>query len=313
MAPSGPGGPIVTLTLNPALDVSTSVPVVTPSHKLRCQTPRYEPGGGGINVSRVCHRLGQPSVAVLPLGGPVGRRVADLLADDEIPVHAIEIANDTRESISVSEEATGQQFRFVLPGPTLSGPELTACRTATVEAAAGSSCVVVSGSLPEGVDPGILGQLVAALPEARVVIDTSGPALAAALDSGAHLVKPSARELSQLVGRPLETETEVTEAAVEVHERGRVRAVVASIGAGGAIMVDDDGVRRVRAPAVDVRSAVGAGDSMVAGLAVGLQRGLSHHEALALGVAAGTATVMTDGTGLCRPADVERLLTAIER
>lgn len=303
--------PIVTLTLNPALDVSTSVPVVTPAHKLRCAAPRYEPGGGGINVSRVCQRLGEDSLAVLPLGGPVGRRMADLLEAERIATNIIELTNDTRESISVSEEATGQQYRFVLPGPMMSADELQACRAATVQAAAGSGCVVVSGSLPGAVDPGIMADLVADLPGVKVLIDTSGPALAAALQSGAYLIKPSARELAHLVDRPLPTEADVEQAAIEVHRQGTVEILVASIGAGGAILVDGDGVRRVQAPTVEVRSAVGAGDSMVAGLTVGLQRGLGHDEALALGVAAGTATVMTDGTQLCRPEDIERLLQRV--
>lgn len=303
--------PIVTLTLNPALDVSSSVPVVSPSHKLRCAMPVTEPGGGGINVARVCRRLGEPSVAVVPLGGAVGQRVGELLAAEGLEADTIAIEGQTRESISISEETTGHQYRFVLPGPALSPAEVDACIEATVAAAAGARCLVISGSMPNGVGPTIVTDLVAAVGDTRVLVDTSGPALSAALSSGAYLVKPSARELALVVGRTLDTEADVTDAAVEVHRDNQVDVIVASIGAGGAIVVDDRGIHRLRAPSVQVRSAVGAGDSMVAGMAVGLQRGLSADRATALGVAAGTAAVLTDGTGLCHPADVDRLLHSV--
>ncbi len=303
--------PIVTLTLNPALDVSSSVPVVSPSHKLRCQRPVREPGGGGINVTRVCQRLGEPSVAVVPIGGPAGQRISSLLDDEGIDARTIEIAGETRESISITEESTGHQYRFVLPGPSLSADEVAAAIAETTRAAAGSRCLVVSGSMPEGVPETIVADLVAAVGATKVLVDTSGPALAAALQSGAHLVKPSARELAQVVGRTLDTEADITEAAVEVHRASEVEVLVASIGAGGAVVVDGRGVQRLRAPSVQVRSTVGAGDSMVAGLAVGVQRGMEADRATALGVAAGTAAVLTDGTGLCRTEDVERLLGAV--
>ncbi len=303
--------PIVTLTLNPALDVSSSVPVVSPSHKLRCQRPVREPGGGGINVTRVCRRLGEPSIAVVPIGGAVGQRVATLLDAEGIDARTIEIAGETRESISITEESTGHQYRFVLPGPSLGPDEVSAAVSAATNAAAGARCLVVSGSMPEGVAPTVIADLVTAVGDTKVLVDTSGPALAAALRSGAHLVKPSARELAQVVGRTLDTEADVTEAAVEVHRASEVEVLVASIGAGGAVVVDHRGVHRLRAPSVQVRSTVGAGDSMVAGLAVGLQRGMEADRATALGVAAGTAAVLTDGTGLCLPEDVERLLGAV--
>ena len=303
--------PIVTLTLNPALDVSSSVPVVTPSHKLRCGPPTYEPGGGGINVSRVCQRLDEPTLAVLPVGGAVGRRVAELLVAESIEARAIPIAEETRESISIFEEATGQQYRFVLPGPSLTPAEVETCRAAIVDAASAAGCLVISGSLPDGVGDDIVADLVVALPHTKILVDTSGAALAAALQSGAHLVKPSARELAQVVDRALTTEADVTAAAIEVYERSRVDVLVASIGAGGAIAIDSSGPRRFRAPTVKVRSSVGAGDSMVAGMAVGIQRGLPLHDAVVLGIASGTATVLTDGTNLCRPEDVAELLGAV--
>lgn len=307
--------PVVTLTLNPALDVSLTTDVVVPTHKLRTGPPRYQPGGGGINVSRVCRRLGEPTVAVVPLGGPSGIRMTGLLADelDEADVRTIPIQGDIRESISIMSSSSGDQYRFVLPGPTLNSSEVNMCLDAVAEAAqrARSRCVVVSGSVPDGVDLDVFSRLVALVPDTAVIVDTSGPALAAALSSGAHLVKPSARELAATVDRELLTEADIINGARQVKADSNVEVVVVSIGPGGAVVVTADDIVRLRAPTVQVRSAVGAGDSMVAGIAVGLNRDLGLVQAVSLGVAAGTAAVLTEGSDLCDPADVDRLLPLV--
>ena len=313
--PNGGPAPIVTLTLNPALDVSLATEVVVPIHKLRTGPPLYQPGGGGINVSRVCRRLGEPTVAVLPLGGPSGARIADLLIAelDEADVRTIPIRGDTRESISIMSNSSGDQYRFVLPGPTLTAAEVDLCLDTVAATAldAGSRCVAVSGSVPDGVALDLFARLVNLIPNTSVLVDTSGPALTAALRSGAHLVKPSARELAATVDRELLTEADIIDAARQVKSESDVDVIVVSIGPGGAVVVTADDTIRLRAPTVQVRSSVGAGDSMVAGIAAGLNRHLDLAHAVALGVAAGTATVLTDGTDLCNPADVDRLIPLI--
>jgi len=306
---------IVTLTLNPALDVSVAVELIVPNDKLRTTEPRYQPGGGGINVSRVCRRLGEATTAVVPLGGPAGQRMAELLGAEleEREVHIAPIDGDTRQSISVTSRTSGDQYRFVLPGPELTAGDVEACLDAVVDAANPDfcRCVVVSGSVPEGVDLGFFGHLVERLDHVRVVIDTSRSALSAALESGAYLVKPSARELAFLVDHDLITETDVMEAAQQVKAESNIDVLVASIGPGGAIVATDDGTFRLRAPTVRVRSTIGAGDSMVAGMAVGFQRGLELHDAVAYGVAAGTAAVITGGSDLCHSGDIDRLLPLV--
>ncbi len=308
------GSPIITLTLNPALDVSSAVDVVVPEHKLRCDRARFEPGGGGVNVARVCQRLGEDALAVVPVGGTVGAKIGQLLDSESLPWRPVEVAEETRQSISITESSSGHQYRFVLPGPGLSPAELDACCAAVVEASAGARCVVLSGSMPRDADPEVVSRLVTQLADVAVIVDTSGPALEVAMRSGAYLVKPSARELAALVDRTLDTEDDVERAALELIAESNVEVLVASIGAGGAIAATaDGGTFRFRAPAVKVRSAVGAGDSMVAGLAVGVQRELAIEEAVALGVAAGTAAVLTDGTELCTVHDVERLLPRVAR
>ncbi len=308
--------PIVTLTLNPALDVSLTTDTVVPTHKLRTSRPRYQPGGGGINVSRVCRRLDEPTVAVVLLGGPSGDRMGRLLGEEleagEFQI--VPIAADTRESISVISKSSGKQYRFVMPGPELSQAEVEAAINATVQQAtiAPGSLVVVSGSLPPGVDPMFISDLVERLPGVPVIVDSSGPALGAALRSGAALVKPSARELASIAGRELETEADIVEAAQQVMAESSVATIVVSIGPGGAVVVTGDEMHRLRAPTVKVRSAVGAGDSMVAGIACGMRRGLSTVDAVRLGVASGTAAVLSDGSDLCSRADVDRLIHLVD-
>ncbi len=307
--------PVITITLNPALDISTEVGIVTPEHKLRCEPAAYEPGGGGINVARVARRLAADAVAVAVLGGSNGQRIVDLLDQEGVTVAPVMLQADTRQSFSVTEQSTGRQFRFVLPGPPLDDATIDAVIEQARQAAVAEPIIVVSGSVPPGAPPGATTRLVealAAIEGAQVVVDTSGPALREALAAPAMLIKPSARELAALVDRSLDTEADMTRAAVEVVEDSSVGAILASIGSGGAILArkGDDPVR-LRAPTVQVRSAVGAGDSLVGGVAVGLSRGESLVQAAALGVAAGTAAVCTEGSELCDADHVEMLLPLV--
>lgn len=303
---------VVTLTFSPALDLATSVDVVAPAHKLRCAPPRQEAGGGGINVARVARRLGADATAVAPLGGDHGRLVAEQLAAEGVRVERVPVDHTIRQSFSVTEETTGHQYRFVLPPQRLEPDEATRCVEATRDLGRGAGCVVVSGSIDLPDIAAVLRGIVAAVDPTPVLVDTSGAALLAALQSGAALVKPSARELADVVGHALRTEGDVTTAATEALHDANVGALLVSIGAGGAVLARPGSPPvRFRAPTVQVRSTVGAGDSLVAGIATGLARRDTLVEAVRLGIAAGTATVMTDGTGLCTPADVMALMPAV--
>lgn len=307
---------IITLTLNPALDVTTSVDVVTPTHKLRCGPATAEPGGGGVNVARVVDRLGEPTLAVVPLGGATGSRLGECLAAESVDYVAVPTSGETRESFTVNELSTGNQFRFVIPGHPLDHEALAACREQVLASAQNASCLVISGSMPEEFPDGFLDELITAVEQldTSVLIDTSGPALLEAINSAARLVKPSARELSAVVGRDLITEADIHRGLLEMGSEARCGAIVVSIGAGGAMLLDrDDGFHRFRAPTVRVNSAVGAGDSMVAGIAVALARGQSMADAVQLGIATGTAAVLTAGSELCHPADVDALYPLVYR
>lgn len=311
MSSAGPAhnSRIVTLTFSPALDVATSVDVVTPERKLRCATPRYEPGGGGVNVARVAQRLGADAIAIAPFGGDRGRLVTEQLAAEGVLVEQIAIDHPIRQSFAVTEESTGHQFRFVLPPHRLEPEDAARCIDAACASAETAACLVISGSIDLPDVRSSLRDIVSAVAPVPVLLDTSGAALDAALDSGAALVKPSARELAELVRRTLRTEQDIVHAAEETIEHSDVGALLVSIGAGGAVLARrDTPTMRFRAPTVQVRSTVGAGDSLVAGIATGLARGQCLEASIRLGIAAGTATVMTEGTDLCHPLAVEELL-----
>jgi 6-phosphofructokinase 2 len=303
---------IATLTLNPALDISTGTGKVRPTHKLRCAEPRTEPGGGGINVARVIHALEGDVVAIFPRGGPTGATFETLLRDTGVPIAPVPIAGATRESFTVDEEETGEQYRFVLPGPTLSEAELGQILQTVTGLDTPPAYVVASGSLPPGCDPAIFQRLCRLCGDigARLVVDTSGPPLAALEGSCTWLIKPSLREVEELVGRDLASDADQAAAARELRDRGFAEIVVISLAERGALLVAE--ATELRMPAIDVPvgSAVGAGDSMVAGLTLALAANKSLEDVLRYGIAAGAAALITPGSELARREDVERLYSA---
>jgi 6-phosphofructokinase 2 len=311
-SPNGSRAKIVTLTMNPALDITTNVDRVRPTDKLRCQGARHDPGGGGINVARVAHVLGAPVSAVFPAGGPTGDVVADLLVQQGVPFHRVKISGRTRESFTVNEETSGQQYRFVLTGPRLTFAERAKCVDELRAAAAFAQFVVVSGSLPPGVPADFYQQMADLCSDlgTRLILDTSGTGLQH-ITSGVFLLKPSVRELRECVGRELATEADETAAAQELIQRGQAQVVVVSLGERGALLVTPDVAQRI--PAIKMRSGsgVGAGDAMVAAVAVGLSRGWPLSKSVGFGVAAGAAMLMTPGTAVCTRSDVERLFELV--
>jgi 6-phosphofructokinase 2 len=300
---------IITLTLNPTVDKSTTADQIVPDQKLRCAAPKFEPGGGGINVSRALKRLGTDSVAVFPVGGPTGTLLRELLTQEQIHQLPVETVSRTRENFIVVDASTGQQYRFGMPGTGLSSAEQQQILTALQSLPAAPEYLVISGSLPPGVEPEFLVHIVRAAKQrgVKVVLDTSGPALQRVLEEGVFLIKPNVGELSRMAGvEELDNEA-VAAAAQELVRTGKAEIVVVSLGAQGACVVSRDVTDHVPAPAVKRRSTVGAGDSMVAGLVYGLSTGLSVRETARLGVACGSAATMNSGTELFKKADVDRL------
>ena len=299
---------IVTLTMNPALDIATSTDRVEPTHKLRCSMPRYDPGGGGINVARAMHALGGDAVAIFPAGGAAGEMIQYMLEQQGVPHHAIAISGFTRESLAVEERRSGHQFRFLLPGPEISERDQERCLDQLTLAAAEATYIVASGSLPLGVPEDFYARIAKLAQRLGkcLILDTSGAALKKA-GGGIYLLKPSRRELGDLVGREIRTEREQEHAAREIIEHGRSEVVVVSLGDRGALLVTAEGVERFAAIPVEARGSVGAGDSMLAGIVLSLCGGLELGEAIRFGMAAGAAALLGSGTELCRRIDVERL------
>ncbi|MGR0219010.1 1-phosphofructokinase family hexose kinase [Agromyces sp. ZXT2-6] len=302
--------PIVTLTMNPALDVSSTVDRVVSEHKLRCGPSRFDPGGGGVNVSRAIRNLGGDSIAIYPLGGPTGQAYRGFIESAGIVGRVVTIAGSTRESFTVDETSTGEQYRFVLQGPTFREPEWRACLSVVGDHLPVGGYLVASGSLPPGVPTDFYALLarIAHQHAIRVVVDASGPALAAALDEGVFLIKPSRDELAGLVGADgdLGLDEQVDAARAIVHG-GRAEVVALTLGGAGAVLVTAEGVLRLPTPRVEVASAVGAGDAFLAGLILRLAEGRPIADAFRTAVAAGSATAMMPATELCRAEDVARL------
>lgn len=300
---------ILTVTMNPAVDIATSTDKVMPTHKLRCGVPQRHPGGGGVNVARVVHRLDGDCAALYPAGGASGEFIRQLLDEEGVTSICVRIVAETRESFSVSESSTGQEYRFVLPGPELLSHEWQACLDRIASLDEHPRYLVASGSLPPGVPSDFYARLtrLARPLGVKVVLDTSGPALAAALEEGVYLVKPSLRELRDLFGQPLETEAQWRRAAEQLVEQGKAQVVVLSLGEGGAWLVTAEGACFAPSLPIKVVSAIGAGDSFVGAMVWALARGLELKDAFRYGVAAGSAALLSQGTGLCRLEDVARL------
>jgi 6-phosphofructokinase 2 len=301
--------PIVTLTLNPSIDESTSVSHVVADRKLRCNAPTHEPGGGGINVSRVVKNLGGETLAMYLVGGPTGQMFQTLLEHTGVANHPVSIKDLTRMDLMVIEESSGRQYRFGMPGPSVTEPEWQKCLTDLASLNFRPDYIVASGSLPPGV-PDDFYTLVARISHqlgARLIVDTSGQALCEAVKGGVYLLKPNMNELKSLVGKDLKDEYQIESEVKKLIKSGKSEIVVVSLGAAGVMMVSKEGTERVRAPTVPIISKVGAGDSTVGGIVLSLARGMSIRDAVTYGVASGSATVMTPGSQLCRREDVERL------
>ena len=275
-------------------------------HKVRTTNERFDPGGGGINVARVINELGGQSFAVFLAGGRSGDVLEELVGEAGVMAHRIAIREPTRVSHVVYEECSGQEYRFTPEGPSIGENEWRQA-LAFIELL-DVDYVVASGSLARGVPDDVYARLARDVRQrgGRLVLDTSGDPLAVALAEGAYLVKPSRGEFAALVGSHLDEADALEEAARAFVAAGKVDLLAVTLGHDGALLATKDGVRWLATPEVEAKSAVGAGDSFVGGMVHGLSCGESAERAFALGVAAGTATVLTSGTELCHKADVLR-------
>ena len=303
---------ILTLTMNPALDVLTSIDQVSHTHKMRCGPTLKHPGGGGVNVARVLHRLGANCVAVYLASGVTGERHHKLMSAEKVRCHVMPIAEETRESFSVHETSSGNDFRFVLPGPHVTSAEVEACLDYVTQHLP-KQFLVISGGLAPGMPENLYARL-AALAKAqgvRVVLDSNGPALAQALKEGVYVFKPSLRELRDLTGQALPDQDSQVAAAQQLVHSGQAEIVALSLGAEGALVVSATERWRARSVKVDVQTTIGAGDSFVAGMVWSLGRGEPVLKAFQYGMASGAAALLAPGTSLSQASDVHALLPQV--
>jgi 6-phosphofructokinase 2 len=286
-----------------------------PDKKLRCEEPEYEAGGGGLNVSRAISILGGKSLAIYAAGGATGDKLDALLDSYGIEEHRIRIKKETRVNLLVTETATGNQFRFGMPGDELTENEIQLCLEEIRRLPEGIEYLVASGSIPPNAPIDLYSTIsrIAQKKNIKFILDTSGKALEKASETGLYLIKPNLREMSQIAGKDHISGMEQEEIARNIVKDGKAEIVVLSLGPRGAMMVTSARTEYVVPPTVRPISTVGAGDSMVAGIVLSLTRGEDLSTALKWGVAAGTAATMTSGSELCRREDAERIFEWIGR
>ena len=306
---------IVTLTMNPAVDKSTSVEAMIPEKKLRCREVLVEAGGGGINVSKGLRKLNGDSIAVFPSGGNNGKLLESFLGDLQIKFQTVPVKGETRESFTVNEEKTGAQYRFVLPGASLDENDIRRCIELIQTMTPAPQVLVASGSLPPGVGDDFFQRLANASKKmgAKFIIDSSGKPLQLAVQEGVYLLKPNLSELCTLVGKTHLELDEVDDAAKSIINKGNCEVIVVSMGPSGALLVTKDMCKHIPAPTVRKQTTVGAGDSMVAGMVFKLNAGADLLDMVRFGIACGTAATMNRGTQLFNPEDAMKLYSWLKR
>lgn len=302
---------ILSITLNPALDVATSVPEVIPDRKLYTATPRVDPGGGGVNVARTIRKLGGAATALVAVGGVTGARLVDLLKAEGVPILPVPVAGETRQSLAVTSDSTGAQFRFILPGERLGKADADRLLESIEDATPASGYVVLSGSVAPGLGddfPQRIQEAIAPRSD-RMIVDTSKSPLARLLahpTAPLYLLRVDQVEAAQ-AAPDLATLSDTAAFAGQLVARGVARMVVVGRGAEGSVLATPDARVHCRSAEVPVRSKIGAGDAFVGAMTLALSRGDAPDQALRWGVAAASATVGTDATELCDRGMTEQL------
>jgi 6-phosphofructokinase 2 len=299
---------IITLTANPAIDIYSKTEKFEPNEKLRCEKPLIDPGGGGINVSRVIKRLGGESTAVYTKGGHTGKLFSDLLKKEGVKEDPVDVENGIRQNFAVTETSTGNLYRFGFPGVELEESDYEALLE-KVDKCEKGSFLVASGSLPPGAPADFYAQAAARANKCglKFVLDTSGKSYKGVLEEGAFLLKPNKNELKDLTGESAETREQQKNALLNILKKYPVEIIVLSLGGDGALLATNAEVKHYPAPRVDHVSSIGAGDSMVAGMVYSLSKGETVEKAVLFGLACGSATIKSPGTELLQKKDVDSL------
>jgi 6-phosphofructokinase 2 len=304
---------IITLTLNPSLDKSTHFTGLIAEQKIRCEKPRYDAGGGGINVSKAIAKLGGNSLCIHTSGGSAGIMLEEIILKDGIENKVIPTQNWTRENFIAFENTTKAQYRFGFPGNELLEDEKQNVIETIKEI--NTKYLVLSGSLNEGL-PTDFYQTIAEIAKAmgiKVIVDTSGEPLRKVLEKGVYLIKPNIGELAKLIGVERLELSEAEKAAKTLIENGAAEIVVVSLGTQGAILVSKEQIEFVKAPKVTKKSTVGAGDSMVGGMVWALSQNKTLKEVIQWGVSCGTAATMNEGTQLFKKESAIKLFEELQK
>ncbi|MGJ5640910.1 1-phosphofructokinase family hexose kinase [Formosa sp. S-31] len=305
---------IITLTVNPALDKSAKVDQVIPDQKLSCYDIQYQAGGGGINISRVLHTLGVKNTCIYTAGGDTGFQLTKLLKEEQVDTLPIKVQGVTRENLSVVDTHTQLQYRFGMPGQTLTEKEIETITETVLAKAQEPALVILSGSLSDSMPQDLYARLVKLLTDRhiKVVIDTSGKALTETLKEPVFLIKPNRKELAQLAGNTELNKMQQEEFAMDLVQSKQVQYVAVSQGGEGAFLACPLGIFYCKPPEITVKSTIGAGDSMVAGMVYAIQKGMTPQDIIKWGVACGVATTMTEGTNLATQDHINKVLTFLK-
>jgi 1-phosphofructokinase family hexose kinase len=304
---------IVTLTLNPAIDQTLVLPRFVAGDTLRVKSSRFDPGGKGINVSRVIKELGGESIAMGFAPGGLGRYVEHTLENQGIECDFTHTKGETRTNITIVDESRHNHTILSDPGPRISAKSVDALRGRLRERLHKGDWLVLAGSIPPPLDAGVYTEIIAEASKNGIhtVLDADGEALAAGASARPDILKGNRRELERLLGRHLDDESSTLQAAREVHDTG-VSCVVVTRGREGAVATTEREYLRGVAPRVRAVSAVGSGDAFLAGVVLTLSRGGGIQDALRLGIAAGTASVLNPGTELCHRREVDILMPRVQ-
>ena len=303
---------ILTITFNPAIDKSVSIDALVPEKKLKCSQPKYEPGGGGINVSRVIKRLGGKTKALFLGGGPNGILLQELLNKEGVGSHLIQCKNNTRENLIVFENKSIQQFRFGMPAEVIFENECLSLLE-FLETENHFEYWIISGSIPNSIPLRIIESVIkiGKKKNIKIIADTSGDTLNSIIKEGLFLIKPNINELCYIAGVETMNQSEIIQFAQNKISKKELEHLVVSLGPEGALLITNDSAYKITPPSVKKMSTVGAGDSMVGGIVYTLAIGKNILEAVEYGVASGTAATMNPGTELCHHSDVEILLKQV--
>jgi 1-phosphofructokinase len=304
---------VVTVTLNPAIDQALSVPGFAAGRVNRVAGSRSHAGGKGVNVACFLADLGSDVVATGFLGAENAEIFEATFAGRGIVDRFVRVPGPTRAGLKIVDDQTGQTTDINFPGLTPRSEDRAELFERIASLVKPGGWFVLSGSVPAGAPDGVYAEMIDLIRDldGQVVLDTSGAPLREALASAPEIIKPNVEELGELAGRTLATIADVRAAGESLLKPGTLLVVV-SMGAEGALFIDHGGALLARPPRVAVRSTVGAGDAMVAGIAHGLIQDMHLADLARFATATGAYAVTRIGPGVADPGELRRLIEQVE-